>query len=56
MRYWVDVPSGWRWGFPKLYDEETDGDLTDWIYRNGYPKHKEILYTRHWEAREDERE
>lgn len=53
---WVDVPSGWRYGFPKLYDEEHDGALADWIYRSGYPHNMEIAYTRMWEAREEERD
>lgn len=56
MKLWVDVPSGWRYGFPKLYDPEHDGDMSAWIYRNGYPHDKEILYTRQWEAREEERD
>lgn len=53
-KLWVDVPSGWRYGFPKLYDPSNDGELTAWIYRNGYPKDREIHYHRMWEARGDE--
>ena len=36
--YWVDPPEGWRWGFPLLYDPAADGDMTEWMIRNGYPK------------------
>lgn len=36
--YWVDPPSGWRYGFPKLYDPEKDGPVTEWLIRNGYPE------------------
>ena len=36
--YWVDPPSGHRYGFPKLYDPATDGDMVEWMIRNGYPK------------------
>lgn len=35
---WVDPPSGWRYGFPKLYVPEQDGDMIEWMIRNGYPE------------------
>jgi hypothetical protein len=35
--YWVDPPSGWRYGFPRLYDPAKDGDMTQWMIRHGYP-------------------
>lgn len=55
-RVWVDVPQGYLYGFPKIYEEEHDGPLADWIYRSGYPHNKEIHYTRSWQAREDDRD
>jgi len=36
--YYVDPPSGWAYGFPKLYDPATDGDMTEWLIREGYPE------------------
>ena len=36
--YWVDPPSGHRYGFPKLYDPAADGDMTAWMIANGYPE------------------
>ena len=36
--YWVDPPSGWRYGFPRLYDPAADGDMTAWMIANGYPE------------------
>jgi hypothetical protein len=36
--YWVDPPSGWRYGFPRLYDPAKDGDMVEWMIANGYPK------------------
>ena len=36
--YWVDPPSGHRYGFPRLYDPASDGDMTEWMIRNGYPE------------------
>lgn len=49
MKVWVDVPQGYLYGFPKVYDKEVDGDMTDWIYANGYPAGMEIHYVRFWE-------
>ena len=37
--YWVDPPSGWRYGFPRLYDPQADGDMRAWMIANGYPEH-----------------
>lgn len=34
---WVDPPEGWKYGFPAIYDPETDGQLSDWVVRKGYP-------------------
>jgi hypothetical protein len=36
--YWVDPPSGWRYGFPRLYDPAKDGDMVEWMIANGYPE------------------
>ena len=36
--YWVDPPSGHRYGFPLLYDPATDGDMVEWMIANGYPE------------------
>lgn len=37
--FWVDPPSGWQYGFPRLYDPAKDGDMTEWLVANGYPQH-----------------
>ena len=37
--FWVDPASGWKYGFPKLYDPAQDGDLNAWLVASGYPKH-----------------
>ena len=34
---WVDPPEGWKYGFPAIYDPDTDGQLSDWVVRKGYP-------------------
>jgi len=36
--YWVDPPSGWRYGFPRLYHPDVDGPMKEWLVKNGYPK------------------
>jgi hypothetical protein len=50
--------SGWQYGFPKIYDGERDGDIMQWIVREGYPESEitklgELFYWRSWEATED---
>ena len=37
MQIWVDPPEGWRYGFPAIYDPDTDGQMSEWIVRKGYP-------------------
>ena len=36
--YYVDPPPGWAYGFPRLYDPAKDGDMVEWMIRNGYPE------------------
>jgi hypothetical protein len=36
--YWVDPAGGHRYGFPRLYDPATDGDMTAWLIASGYPE------------------
>ena len=33
---WVDPPSGWKYGFPKLWNGV--GNMRDFILRNNYPQ------------------
>ena len=53
-KLWIDPPAGWKYGFPKVYDREVDGNCTEWMLKNGYPQ-KEIdscgdhFYVRQWE-------
>jgi hypothetical protein len=38
----IDPPAGWRYGFPKVYDNDpAKQSLPDWLLANGYPQ-KEI--------------
>jgi len=34
---WVDPPEGWKYGFPAIYDPDTDGQMSEWIVNKGYP-------------------
>lgn len=34
----VDPPSGWRYGFPKVWNKKTHPDMTAWLIENGYPE------------------
>ena len=60
MKVWIDPPSGWRWGFPKIYDRVDDGaDVRAWLVREGYPQAEidslgEQFYWRSWEASAEE--
>ena len=52
---WVDPPSGWQYGFPKLYNREVDGDISEWMVQQGYPEElmdSANLGTRTWDASE----
>jgi hypothetical protein len=35
---WIDPPSGWKYGWPKLYDKEANPDFNKWLVDNGYPQ------------------
>jgi endonuclease YncB( thermonuclease family) len=54
-KVWIDPPSGWMFGFPKVWDRQ--GDLNAWLVKEGYPQ-KEIdslgehFYVRVWESDE----
>jgi hypothetical protein len=37
IKLWVDPPEGWKYGFPAIYDPNTDGQLSEWIVKRGYP-------------------
>jgi hypothetical protein len=57
-KIWVDPPAGWKYGFPKVYEQEIDGDMTKWMLKEGYPQ-REIdncgnhFYVRMWNYEEN---
>jgi len=59
-KLWVDPPEGWKYGFPAIYDAETDGQMSEWIVRKGYPlltikEYGEQWHIRCWPAEEPEK-
>jgi hypothetical protein len=55
MKVYIDPPSGWQYGFPKVFDPVVDGDVLQWIVRSGYPQEEidrlgKSFYLRSWEA------
>ena len=53
----VDPPSGWKYGFPALFDESKDGSMKEFLVSKGYPL-KDIdfalSYLRCWEPEREE--
>jgi hypothetical protein len=59
MKKWIDPPSGWKYGFPRVFDTEKDGDMYEWLTANGYPEkvresYGEHFYIRQWLTDEEE--
>lgn len=49
-----DPPSGWRYGFPKVYQPQPGESIADTLLRDGYPQHEidngGSDHVRFWEA------
>ena len=50
-KIWIDPPEGWRYGFPAIYDPDTDGQMSEWIVRKGYPLQTIKAYGESWAVR-----
>lgn len=48
-KYWIDPDSGWRWGFPKVWDPEEESNLKAWLLKEGHPDPDSVLSIRSWE-------
>jgi len=46
MKIWVDPPSGWRYGFPKLWNDDYE-PLEEFLVNNGYPQ-SEVSFAMKW--------
>lgn len=50
-KLWIDPPSGWRYGFPKIWDPNTEPDIKVWLIASGYPQSEvdfALQYYRQW--------
>lgn len=57
---YIDPPSGWKYGFPKIIPRDKLKDSINWIIEQGYPtdeiaSYGEHFYCRYWteETKED---
>jgi hypothetical protein len=53
---YVDPPSGWQYGFPKIWDPAVTPSLREFYLANGYPEEDVELalsYTRVWGVKKD---
>ena len=53
MRYWIDPPSGYLYGFPKIWDSINDPPLQEWLAANGY-EDVTTKWVRTWSAEDEE--
>jgi hypothetical protein len=37
---YIDLPSGWKYGFPKIIPNDQLGRIEEWVIANGYPQHE----------------
>lgn len=54
MTKWVDPPSGWQYGFPKVVPEGEE-PTNEWLVKNGYSQKLidqlgTAMYVRMWET------
>jgi hypothetical protein len=56
MKMWIDPPSGWKYGFPKVW--EGNGNMTEWLLSEGYPQQEidscgDYFFVRQWLVEEE---
>jgi hypothetical protein len=52
MTTYIDPPSGWKHGFPKVFDPKEGESLEDWFRKHKYPEDMIRLackYSRFWD-------
>ena len=60
MVWYIDPPSGWRYGFPKALPEPKPTETLKWLVENGYPQSEIDRMGDHfdcgyWEEKDDGR-
>lgn len=59
---YIDPPSGWKYGFPKVYPTDVDPkDTIKWLISQGYPQEEidccgDYFYCRYFSQEEEEEE
>jgi hypothetical protein len=58
---YIDPPSGWKYGFPKILPEEAQGRNLEWLIEQGYPqweidKMPNSFYCNYWQEEIEEEE
>lgn len=54
-KIWIDPPSGWKYGFPKMIDKEAN--IKRVLLQSNYPSEDiefAMQYMRHWPATDEE--
>jgi hypothetical protein len=55
----IDPALGWKYGFPKVYDNPDNLSMKEWLIKNGYPEKElnkagEAAWVRTWEEEDEE--
>jgi len=56
-KFYIDPPSGWRYGFPAVYDKDKDGTIEEFLLKKGYPKSEVKFASKHcrtWYEKDNE--
>ena len=56
MKRWIDPPSGYRYGFPRLYDPDKDGTVEEFLIHIGYPEYDIDFALKHMRSWQDHEE
>ena len=59
-KFCIDPPSGWQWGFPKIWDSNLQPNCQAWLIEQGYPQSQidflgRHFYIRTWEVEHEPR-
>lgn len=52
----IDPPSGWKYGFPRKYEGDKDGDMGEFLLHHGYPIDDIDFALRHMRCWKEENE
>lgn len=58
-RFWVDIPSGWQHGWPKVWNQSQFPDFSEWLKAMGCPPLLQNMaeqYSRMWPVNDTDEE